>query len=141
MADSDKELVGRELDAVVHAFVMGVVWDSNRCRVCGWTLADSADEGCVEGNCSERPTPTREIRADTPPRYSAYVDTAMKVVEKMRERGFRFEALSPRGTGWQVRCFPADDAPDSYRRFKDLLPVAICRASLFALDSVKGEQS
>lgn len=26
-----------------------------RCKVCGWPLAASAKDGCVEGNCAERP--------------------------------------------------------------------------------------
>ena len=29
----------------------------NRCAVCGWPLAESADKGCIRGNCSQRPTP------------------------------------------------------------------------------------
>lgn len=28
-----------------------------RCEVCGWSLAASRDEGCVEGDCSYRPFP------------------------------------------------------------------------------------
>ena len=27
----------------------------NRCEVCGWTLARTAEDGCVPGNCSYRP--------------------------------------------------------------------------------------
>lgn len=27
------------------------------CAVCGWQLAESADKGCVRGNCSMRPVP------------------------------------------------------------------------------------
>jgi hypothetical protein len=39
------------------------MWDEARCRVCGWPLAESADRGCVPGNCSMRPKPAQ--RADT----------------------------------------------------------------------------
>lgn len=33
--------------------------DDSRCAVCAWPLAESAKEGCVRGNCSERPRPER----------------------------------------------------------------------------------
>jgi hypothetical protein len=29
-----------------------------RCQVCGWPLAASREEGCVEGNCAMRPRPS-----------------------------------------------------------------------------------
>ena len=41
--------------------------DESRCAVCGWTLADSLEKGCVRGNCSLRPLPDRAyapVRAD-----------------------------------------------------------------------------
>lgn len=31
----------------------------SRCAVCGWHLAESADNGCVRGNCSYRPRPEK----------------------------------------------------------------------------------
>ena len=35
-------------------------WDEKRCRVCGWTLAASRDQGCAAPyDCSMRPMPTR----------------------------------------------------------------------------------
>jgi hypothetical protein len=37
-------------------------WPEHRCRVCGWPLKATIQEGCVPGNCSQRPLPTR--RAD-----------------------------------------------------------------------------
>lgn len=33
--------------------------DTNRCAVCGWTLAESIDGGCIRGNGSMRPFPDR----------------------------------------------------------------------------------
>jgi glutaredoxin len=33
--------------------------DPTRCAVCGWKLAESAEQGCVRGNCSMRPRPER----------------------------------------------------------------------------------
>ncbi len=38
----------------------------NRCAVCGWPLRESASDGCVRGNCSQRPFPDR---AYDPERY------------------------------------------------------------------------
>lgn len=29
--------------------------EETRCAVCGWPLAESAEKGCVRGNCSMRP--------------------------------------------------------------------------------------
>lgn len=29
----------------------------DRCDICGWPFAKSRDEGCVPGDCSERPVP------------------------------------------------------------------------------------
>jgi hypothetical protein len=31
--------------------------DPDRCAVCGWPLAETANDGCVRGNCSMRPRP------------------------------------------------------------------------------------
>lgn len=31
--------------------------DESRCAVCAWPLAESAEKGCVRGNCSQRPFP------------------------------------------------------------------------------------
>lgn len=45
------------------------LWDETRCRVCGWPLAESADKGCVPGNCSQRPAPA--TRADAAERRLA----------------------------------------------------------------------
>jgi chromosome segregation ATPase len=30
---------------------------TNRCAVCGWTLAEDREHGCVRGDCSMRPRP------------------------------------------------------------------------------------
>jgi hypothetical protein len=35
-----------------------------RCNVCGWPLAQSAETGCVYGNCSMRPLPLVVVNAD-----------------------------------------------------------------------------
>jgi hypothetical protein len=40
-------------------------WDETRCRICGWPLAASVDQGCVLDSCSLRPLP--KTRADGQP--------------------------------------------------------------------------
>lgn len=37
----------------------GGALDPNRCAVCGWPLKDRPADGCVRGNCSQRPRPHR----------------------------------------------------------------------------------
>ena len=51
--------------------------DDSRCAVCGWPLAESADKGCVRGNCSLRPIPDNwydEERA----RREGYITPSMR---------------------------------------------------------------
>jgi hypothetical protein len=33
--------------------------DDSRCAVCGWPLTTDIKDGCVRGNCSQRPRPER----------------------------------------------------------------------------------
>jgi hypothetical protein len=33
--------------------------DPNRCAACGWPLKENVADGCVRGNCSQRPHPVR----------------------------------------------------------------------------------
>jgi hypothetical protein len=68
------------------------------------------------------------------PFYSTDMNAAMEVAEKMRERGFRWDARTPRGTGWRVRCFPVDGTPDGAQEFRGLLPEILCRAALAAIE-------
>lgn len=37
--------------------VVAQVDEIDRCAICGWTLADSLEKGCIRGNCSMRPFP------------------------------------------------------------------------------------
>lgn len=78
-------MTNTEIDAAVHAKVLGITWDESRCRVCGWTL-DPEGIMCRADNCSMRPRPTP--RADAIPAYSSDIGLAWRVVEAMRERGF-----------------------------------------------------
>lgn len=57
LAESDAAFIARKLsEAALPIFPV------DRCRVCAWPLASSPVEGCVSGNCSQRPAPS--IRAD-----------------------------------------------------------------------------
>lgn len=38
--------------------------DNNRCAICGWPLAESQDKGCMRGDCSLRPFPSRYYDAE-----------------------------------------------------------------------------
>jgi hypothetical protein len=67
------------------------------------------------------------------PDYSTDISAAMEVIEKMRERGFRWEARTPKGTGWQIRCFPTNVRGRGNQVFRGLLPRAICEAALKAV--------
>lgn len=46
-----------------------------RCQVCGWPLAESADKGCVPGDCSMRPRPN--------PTYAEQIEHAAAVREAL----------------------------------------------------------
>jgi len=57
-------------------------YDVPRCEVCNWPLAASAKEGCVPGNCSQRPVPINcficgKLKGQPPDRCNGhYVGTA-----------------------------------------------------------------
>ncbi len=42
----------------------GTFTRAGRCNVCGWPLAQRREDGCVPGNCCQRPAPRGD--ADTP---------------------------------------------------------------------------
>ena len=69
---------GPELDRLIRDTVMGVAWDETRCRVCGWPLADTREEGCVLGNCSQRPPPSIPV-AERCQSYSTDLTAAAQV--------------------------------------------------------------
>lgn len=77
----DEMQAGRELDALIAEKVMGLVWDETHCRICGWKLSATVEQGCVKDSCSLRPPPSR--RADEPPHYSTDIAAAWQVVEKI----------------------------------------------------------
>jgi hypothetical protein len=120
-------LSGRELDAAIAE------------RVMGFEEVESYGQ-VVRYHNKERDLEYGGRWSSVVPNYSTEMDAAMQVVEKMREKGFRWEASSPRGTGWQICCFPADDAPDGYRKFKAMFPEGVCRAALAAVAHDKSER-
>lgn len=140
----EQGLVGRELDAAVAERVMGyslvprsVAIERDGCITI--PTPDALDGGGVlhvehfaddPYFITQYPDDPLHARMYAVHEFSTDIAAAMEVVEKMREKGFRWEALTPRGTGWRIRCFPADDAPDGYTQFRGLLPEAICRAAL-----------
>jgi len=85
---------GRELDLLVEEKVMGFYWDESRCRICGWRLKGSADDGCVTDNCCQRPGPRK--RADEPGHYSTDLRVAFVALGKFKH--------------WRIETDPEDDA-------------------------------
>lgn len=53
---SDAELVEAVMNEIVTPYLESQR-QPGRCRVCGWPLAESHEQGCVEDNCSMRPLP------------------------------------------------------------------------------------
>lgn len=54
-----EDYVQERIATVQPAAPQTTIDDESRCAVCGWTLADSIEKGCVRGNCSMRPPPER----------------------------------------------------------------------------------
>ena len=55
-------------DKLLALVMRGRDFDKTRCRVCGWPLKQTVEEGCTTESCSMRPAPQR--RADEPPSFS-----------------------------------------------------------------------
>jgi len=135
----DNMPAGRELDALVAERVMGLKWDPERCRICGWPLAMTRDHGCMEGDCSMRPVPA--TRADAPPPYSTDIAAALPVWQKAFPVGSEdrsgFPGLIQRNDGWYCTLFYGNGEPmqqtDGARLWlskAETAPLAICRAAL-----------
>jgi hypothetical protein len=75
---------GRELDALVLAQVFGFKWDETRCRACGGHIVPHPEyPGCWADNCSMRPIPKGDERADAIAKYSTEDGAALIVVKQM----------------------------------------------------------
>ncbi len=133
---------GRELDAQIAERVMGFKWNESRCRVCGWPLGATVDEGCIPTNCSLRPPPPH--RADEPAAYSTSDRAALNVVEHMIGLGYHWKINTPFDprtrdgqlyhagfTEWGVSGW--NGRPD-HRACGETLALAICRAALAYCD-------
>jgi hypothetical protein len=129
---------GRDMDALV-AEEFGWDWDDTRCRVCGWPLHETADDGCVPGNCSMRPRP--EHMADRPAPFSTSLTAAWLLIEKFQ--GGEVANFEPGGWFWPVEI---DRLPDSegpgrggwvvtlagHEGSAPTFPLSVCRAALLS---------
>lgn len=118
----DPLLSGRDLDAAVAE------------RVMGWFLVDRREMGWKPNGpdvwaTGDEENPTFQLF--TP---STSISAAMEVVEKMRQRGYRWNAQTPRGRGWEIQCYLTTTRGRG-DKFKGLLPEAICRAALAAIEA------
>ena len=111
---------GRELDALVAAKVMG-----------------RAKFQPGKGPVAEHPLEELSLGLYTEripvPRYSADIDAAWKVVERMRALGWHI-VIDSRPGNWLVQFFSTDGRKHSAAS-ADLVPLAICRAAIAALST------
>lgn len=112
--------VGKEMDAEVEAKFFGYKFPENRCRICGWPLAESDRDGCVIDNCVLRQRPER--MADEPRPFSTDLVEAFSVVKKLEELSCDF-SLEKAGTLWHASI-------TSHGGTGDTPMEAICRLAL-----------
>src|SRR5688572_21125461 len=116
---------GPEMDALVSAKVLGIVWDETRCRVCGWTLVEEGGMGCWASNCSMRPPPDR--RADGPARYSKRIEFAVAILRAAQDYELRSYGAGAAFAGVVLGGSLGEATADGDT---DAIPLAICRAAL-----------
>ena len=137
---SDKELSGRELSEAVARRVM------NQMPCDGWVRMNfgSAGGAALRKECAhEKETcyPTAKFgnvhgSYDGVPPYAAKIESAMMVVEKMRERDWYVE-IANMSTGWFVNfIYDINERIDCPAQAR-LLPEAICRAALATIENNK----
>lgn len=138
----DETDAGREMDALVAEKVMGITWDTTRCRWCGWPLREKVEDGCVPGNCSLRPLPDPPM-ADIIAPYSTSISAAWEVAEKMKELfpgytvevgWYHEEEANPATPGGWTAMIEGDDRIIYNRPAAPTAPLAICRAALTAVE-------
>ncbi len=119
---------GEMLDALVTRHVLGIEWPADGCPICGWPLRHSVEAGCMPGNCSQRPRPSRV--ASAPAAWSSDPVFAWRLVAQLVERRYRVRVLcSPEGTTAHV--IPLDPAvPFVPPATADTPELAIARAAL-----------
>lgn len=119
---------GRELDELVYSAIRDPE-DPTRCPICNWPLAGDVSQGCIKGNCSQRPIPN----LNHPPRYSTEWYAMRLVIDKMRERGWDYiEMQCGTSTEWRVYLEKRE-----IRRvgIAPTLPHAVCLAALKAVEA------
>lgn len=114
---TDREhIYGRELDALIAERVMG--WRTHKIAEAVWYMPSESNS-----ITKEKWRPSTDIAA------------AMRVVEKMRERGISFEASYTKWSDgnwrWGVE-FQSDDHTQDGNHYGTSLPESICRAALKA---------
>lgn len=130
---------GPALDKLIHDKVMKAKFPEDHCPVCGWTLADTPEQGCTKNSCSLRPVPRR--RADDPPLYSTRLDAAFLIVDHLqRKHGWRFDLLGHEKGYWHAQFFggPEDETGKRHGDQYAATPaLAICAAALQAVEVIR----
>lgn len=118
---------GVERDAELARLILPE-WPADRCRICGWTLAGSLDDGCTAESCSLRPLPSR--RADDPPPYSTDPAACDSLVKDMASRGYEIQMSIVAGY-WSV--FVLRGVDEQYAGIHENRMDAVSGAVLLAL--------
>lgn len=126
---------GLALDHTIHRIVYGP-WDASRCRICGWPVYPDLSLGCILGNCSMRPVPSR--RADAPYCFSnpQTVEDKSALLDAVRwlvvHHGFGFPFLFTSLFG----ASPKDDACELDRFALHVVRLVLMTAKVTTLDEV-----
>lgn len=86
-----------KVNKVIFLLLRPEGWDESRCRICGWPLKQSIEEGCTSDSCSMRPVP--EKRADSIPDYSSPADHRELELWLCKEENHKFCRF------FSARCF------------------------------------
>lgn len=132
-------LQGRELDAAIAERVTGLV----PCD--GWVRMNFGSAGgaalrkeCEHENGACYPTVSVsnvQGNYDGVPPYSRKIESAMLVVEKMRERGYGW-TLKAHDDSWRVDVYRLpDNGYDGLQSQASTLPESICRAALATVNT------
>jgi hypothetical protein len=126
-----------DLDAQVHAQVMGLTWDASRCRICGWPLESEPFYCRPPADCRFSPRPM--VWAVTPRPYSTNVQIAWVVVDHLHEHGYavtieygRFDSMTD-APGYEVTFRRQGDvhaSGPSSTGYAATVAEAICLAAL-----------
>lgn len=136
---ADKELVGRELDAAIAVRVMGEPQPLLSQDSCTNTIDDKRlGRAWIHTHCYER----GDFCEAEPRRFSSDIAAAMEAVEAFRTRGYGVAITDNMGKApWEVGFVNNSTVGGIFVGAGDTLQLAICRAALAVMESVKGEQS